>query len=400
MILTCHEETTDDDGMLAPCGEHAVAYRYDPEHIDRAPYPVCVEHVRAPMAVLRRSDDVKLDALVGFAVKVHTRPRPLAGVDSEALKGELKSEPATEGTLMSEPVWCVRGCYAWGKHLPDCDQRDDHNPGCVDDACPGCNAEQCPGCQPREAYEGVLCAHCCQVLGVLLAGPDDTDQYGPVQSVAYVCAYLAEQLHNPYRCNLGKSGRGSGEDDAFVRVFTALTDLQIAWAELATDFLGGVDARPVTDRNPAAISARLRPFARQLCAWGAIADTIDHLIELRDAAHAVAPWRGKNPDAADEVAAVLYLAPAETTGEICARFGLAEQWIKDARRRHGLRAVVEGVKPLSYRPWQVYELLHPKAATDYEARLARASQRDTDDRTIWTSDTPNQTVLDAGRAAA
>ena len=73
MILTCHEETTDDDGMLAPCGEHAVAYRYDPEHIDRAPYPVCVEHVRAPMAVVRRSDDVKLDALVGFAVKVHTR---------------------------------------------------------------------------------------------------------------------------------------------------------------------------------------------------------------------------------------------------------------------------------------------------------------------------------------
>ena len=52
MILTCHEEIADDDGMLAPCGEHAVAYRYDPEHIDRAPYPVCVEHVRAPMALL------------------------------------------------------------------------------------------------------------------------------------------------------------------------------------------------------------------------------------------------------------------------------------------------------------------------------------------------------------
>ena len=68
MILTCHEEIADDDGMLAPCDQHAVAYRYDPEHIDRAPYPVCVEHVRAPMAVVRRSDDVKLDALVDVAL--------------------------------------------------------------------------------------------------------------------------------------------------------------------------------------------------------------------------------------------------------------------------------------------------------------------------------------------
>ncbi len=96
-----------------------------------------------------------------------------AGVDSGALKGEPKSEPATEGTLMSEPVWCTRGCYAWGRHLPDCEQRDNHSPGCVDDSCPGCNPEQCPGCQPQEAVEGALCAHCCQVLGALLAGPDE-----------------------------------------------------------------------------------------------------------------------------------------------------------------------------------------------------------------------------------
>lgn len=302
--------------------------------------------------------------------------------------------------MTTEPTWCARGCYAYDRHLADCEGTDWHTPACVDAACPGCNDQRCDGCQPREAAEGNLCESCCRVLGSLLAGPDETANGRPVESIAYVARWLAEQLHNPIRCNLGKSGRGSGEDDAFVRVFAALTDLQIAWAELAVDFLGGVDARPVTDRNPAAISARLRPFARQLCAWEPIADTIDHLIELRDAAHAVAPWRGKNPDAADEVAVALYLAPAETTGEICARFGLTEQWIKDARRRHGLRAVVEGVKPLSYRPWQVYELLHPKAATDYEARLARASQRDTDDRTVWTSDTPNQTVLDAGRAAA
>ena len=217
---------------------------------------------------------------------------------------------------MTETIACARGCLRWGYHASDCEQSDPHTPGCIDEQCAGCNDQRCDGCQPRETAEGILCESCCRVLGSLLAGPDETTNGRPVESIAYVTRWLAEQLHNPIRCNLGKSGRGSGEDNAFVRVFTALTDLQIAWAETATDFLGGVDARPVTDRNPAAISARLRPFARQLCAWGAIADTIDHLIELRDAAHAVSPWRGKNPDAADEVAVALYLAPAETTAQV------------------------------------------------------------------------------------
>ena len=60
MILTCHEEIIDDDGMLAPCDQHAVGRRFDPEFLDRAPYPVCVEHVRAPMAVL---SDERLSAV-------------------------------------------------------------------------------------------------------------------------------------------------------------------------------------------------------------------------------------------------------------------------------------------------------------------------------------------------
>ena len=270
----------------------------------------------------------------------------------------------------TEPTWCARGCYAYDRHLADCEQRDWHTPACVSDACPGCNEDRCDGCQPREAAEGLLCESCCRVLGVLLAGPDETDNGAPVQSVAYACAYLAGQLHNPLRCNLGKSGRGSGEDDAFVRVFAALSDLQIAWAELAADFLSTVDARPVTDHDPVAIAARLRPFARLLCAWGPIADTIDHLIQLREAAHAAAPWRGKNPDAADEVAAVLYLAPAETTSEVCARFGLTEKWIHNHRHRGKIHPDHDGVKPLCWRPWDIYEVLHPEAARRYEAQLA------------------------------
>ena len=101
--LTCHEEIIDDDdGMLAPCGQHAVGRRFDPEQLERGSYPVCVEHVRAPMAVLRDEygafqrlralcdDDeavqrinqaVKLaavdapDALVDVAVKIQSRGR-------------------------------------------------------------------------------------------------------------------------------------------------------------------------------------------------------------------------------------------------------------------------------------------------------------------------------------
>lgn len=287
----------------------------------------------------------------------------------------VKIRTSTEAKMSTEPTWCARGCYTYDRHMADCEGVDWHTPACVDAACPGCNDQRCDGCQPREAAEGNLCESCCRVLGSLLAGPDETTNGRPVESITYIASWLAEQLHNPIRCNLGKSGRGSGENDAFVRVFAALTDLRIAWAELATDFLGGVDARPVIDHDPVAISARLRPFARQLCAWDAIADTIDHLIELRDAAHAVAPWRGKNPDAADEVAAVLFLAPAETTQEICKRFGVNEQWVWQRRHRGLLAPEHDHTNPLRWKPWDVYKLIEPAAAKRHEARLATLDDR-------------------------
>ncbi|MBK7822835.1 MAG: hypothetical protein IPJ61_17680 [Tessaracoccus sp.] len=268
--------------------------------------------------------------------------------------------------MHDEPIWCQRGCYSREKHLPYCEHRDDHTPGCVNDQCYGCNPERCDGCQPREATVGVLCDNCGRRLDELLGDSDE--------GVAGVCTWLAETLVHPYRCNLGKSGRGNGENDGFERLHDALNDLQTAWAELAADFLSARDARPV-GTNPDEIAQRLRPFARQLAEWEPIADTIDHLIELRANAHAVAPWRGRNPDEADEVAAVLYLAPAETTPDICAKFGIPEKQLHNARHRGLIQPERDHERPLSWRPWSIYAWLHPDAAQRYEQRVGELARQ-------------------------
>ena len=38
---------------------------------------------------------------------------------------------------MTETIACARGCLRHGRHASDCDQQDDHTPGCVDDQCDG-----------------------------------------------------------------------------------------------------------------------------------------------------------------------------------------------------------------------------------------------------------------------
>lgn len=48
---TCTEEVEDDEGELGPCGDRAIAVRQDMRE-GGAPYPVCVEHTRAPMVSL------------------------------------------------------------------------------------------------------------------------------------------------------------------------------------------------------------------------------------------------------------------------------------------------------------------------------------------------------------
>ena len=68
---------------------------------------------------------------------------------------------------MTETIACARGCYAYNRHLADCEGTDWHTPACVDAACPGCNEQRCDGCQPRETAEGNLCESCCRVVGSL-----------------------------------------------------------------------------------------------------------------------------------------------------------------------------------------------------------------------------------------
>ena len=48
---TCTEEVEDDEGEPQPCGACAVAVRIDVRE-NAAPYPVCLEHTRPPMAGL------------------------------------------------------------------------------------------------------------------------------------------------------------------------------------------------------------------------------------------------------------------------------------------------------------------------------------------------------------
>ena len=64
-----------------------------------------------------------------------------------------KIRTSTEATMTTEPTWCARGCYAYDRHLADCDGTDWHTPACVDAACVGCNPERCDGCQPRETAQ-------------------------------------------------------------------------------------------------------------------------------------------------------------------------------------------------------------------------------------------------------
>ena len=56
-VQECHEEITDRDGYLGPCGKRAVGYRIDPEW--RKPYPVCRKYLRADIFV--PTYDVVLD---------------------------------------------------------------------------------------------------------------------------------------------------------------------------------------------------------------------------------------------------------------------------------------------------------------------------------------------------
>lgn len=267
---------------------------------------------------------------------------------------------------MTNTLHCTRGCIRWGKHLTDCPATDD---------------QPCKGCEPRPVETGYLCTRCLGQLHTLLGTPDDRE------SIAGCYLWLSDNLGQHIRHSTGgkPSGDGSTHGEHMVTVMAAMSDLQASLAEFAEEFTDSRSMRLGTDHAPAAVAARLRPWLTALADWEPIGDQIDHLQMLIGQAHGVAPWRGKDPDASVEVAAMLYLAPAETTDQLCQRFRLVPQWFKDARRRRGLRPEQEGTKPLWWRPWDVYRILHPDTARRYEADLARQEQMAQQGKVVWSS---------------
>lgn len=266
--------------------------------------------------------------------------------------------------MTDEITYCARGCVRWGRHLPHCTQSDYHTPGCVDQDCDGCNPDRCGGCEPRFAQAGLLCDRCLARLEQLLADVNEPE------SVAAVCTWLADNLGQHIRTGAGERTRSATPGEQFVTVMAALSDLQISWYEMAAEFLADRGMKALTDTEPAIVSGRLRPWLTSLAAWEPILDSIDHLIELRSAAHAVCPWRGKVTAGEDE-AAMLYLAPAEETGQICQRFGITEAWLWQAKKRGKVAPVDPHARPMLWRPWDIFAVLHPDAARRYEAALAR-----------------------------
>lgn len=271
--------------------------------------------------------------------------------------------------MSDEITYCASGCYRHDAHLATCTRTDLHNPDCQRDDCRGCHDELCHGCEPRLAAVGLLCDRCHTRLAILLADEGDHE------SIAGVCAWLASNLGQHLRSPAaGTTSRSANPGEGFVTVMATLSDLQISLVEMAREFFESHGMRPLTDTDPAHVAGRLRPWLSTLAAWEPIADHIEHFTTLRGQAHGVAPWRGKNPAASDEAAVMLWGQPPETTDEICERFRLSRQWLKDARRRRGLRPIDGEVKPYRWMPWDVFAVMHPEEARSYEARMARAAE--------------------------
>ncbi|WP_040281345.1 hypothetical protein [Tessaracoccus massiliensis] len=271
--------------------------------------------------------------------------------------------------MTEEITYCAAGCTRWNAHLSTCTHTDLHDDTCDDPHCTGCHEDLCYGCEPRLAEVGLLCGRCHKRLTTLL---DDADNR---ESIAGVCAWLDDNLGQHVRSKAGGNhGRSANPGESFVTVMAALSDLQISLVEMATDFLEDRGMRPLADTSPGHVTGRLRPWISTLAAWEPIAEHIAHFAELRGQAHGVCPWRGKDPAASDEAAVLLWGQPPETTEQICARFKIAPQWLKDARRRRGLTPIDETERPYRWMPWDVFAAMHPEAARSYEARMARAAE--------------------------
>lgn len=282
---------------------------------------------------------------------------------------------------MSDDIaYCTRGCLRWDRHLPTCAKTDLHADDCDQVGCRGCHDDLCNGCEPRHAEHGILCRNCYRKLETLLAPADNRE------SIAGVCAWLSDNLGQHIASKAAApTGRSANPGERLVTIMVPLRDLQVSLIEFAGEFISDRGMTPLEDTDPAHVADRLRPWLDTLAAWEPIGDTLEHFIALRAQAHGICPWRGRHPDASDEAAVLLWGIPPETTDQICERFRVTRQWLKDARRRKGLEPVGEDSKPYRWLPWDVYAVMHPAAAEDYAARMARAAER-RGDKVVWSSE--------------
>lgn len=261
---------------------------------------------------------------------------------------------------MTDVLHCIRGCTRHDRHLPDCP-----------------HDTTCHGCEPRSVETGYLCAPCIDRLHTLLGPPNETE------SIAWVCAWLATNLGQHIRHTSGGTphGDGSTRGDHLVSVIDALNDLQLGTIEIRDHFAQDRGMRPATTTDVATVTAWMRPWLTTLADWEPIGDALHDWLRWRENAHAIAPWRGRHPDATLQAAAALYLAPPETTDQIRDRFRLTPDRLKKLAHRHGLQPIDPHEKPRRWRPWDVYRILHRQTADEYEAQLARDQQG-----IVWSSD--------------
>lgn len=251
---------------------------------------------------------------------------------------------------MTEPTACARGCTTRGKHA-----------GCV-------NPETCPGCQPSPALDGsLLCGACDAALHQLIASDGH-------EGLAWILLWLSTNLGQYLRhvSTLGGSGCSDSKADHLVAVACVMGEIQIAICETAEDFASSCGATP-PGRGEGHLEALafLRRWIGTLARWEVVPDLLDELLDLRDQAHAVAPWRElHSPDADEYAASQIYLAPPEPTDVVCQRFGIPPSRLWKARQRRKVSPVDEAEKPLRWRPWDVFTWLHPKEAEYYCGRLA------------------------------
>lgn len=266
---------------------------------------------------------------------------------------------------MTDTLHCIRDCVRWDKHMPDC---------------PGTDDNPCPGCQPREVETGWLCTRCLDRLHTLLGPPSDRE------SIAGACLWLADNLGQHIKhSNGGKpSGDGSTHGEHMVTVMAVMSDLQLSLVEMAGEFRQARQMRAATETDPTRLTAWLRPWLTTLADWEPIGDQITHLSDLMADAHAAAPWRGKDPDASDRAAVLLWGAPAEATRDVCDRFGRTSEWLRKAKERGKIQPLDPTEKPLRWMPWDVFRLLHPVEAERYEARMAKLTRAEAG--VVWSSE--------------